>query len=76
MDEQQLKQMLNEAFSASDIKKFKDELRKSADTTKNITAQEKKNLEKLLKSREELIKASTNLRGHFTKFGKSVGMTD
>tara|TARA_B100000579_G_scaffold358521_1_gene314924 strand:- start:76 stop:2253 length:2178 start_codon:yes stop_codon:yes gene_type:complete len=76
MDEQQLKQMLNEAFSASDIKKFKEELRKSADTTKNITAQEKKNLEKLLKSREELIKASTNLRGHFTKFGKSVGMTD
>ena len=29
MDEQQLKQMLNEAFSASDIKKFKEELRKS-----------------------------------------------
>ena len=76
MDEKELKQMLNEAFSASDLKKFQSELKNAANVTKTITAAEKKSLEGLLKSREALIKADGNLRGHFTKFGKRIGMTD
>ena len=76
MDEKELKQMLNEAFSASDLKKFQSELKNAANVTKTITAAEKKSLEGLLKSREALIKAEGNLRGHFTKFGKRIGMTD
>ena len=76
MDEQQLKQMLSEAFSASDITRFKSELKKSAEETKKITEAEKKSLEKLVKSREELIKASNNLQGHFGKFGKRMGMSE
>jgi len=76
MDEKELKQMLNEAFTASDIKKFQSELKNAANVTKTITAAEKKSLEGLLKSREALIKAEGNLRGHFTKFGKRLGMTD
>jgi hypothetical protein len=76
MDETQLKQMLNEAFSSADLKKFRQELDRSAKASKGVSAEEKKSLEKLLKSREELIKASTNLQGHFGKFGKRMGMSE
>ena len=76
MDETQLKQMLNEAFSTADLKKFRQELDRSTKASKGISAEEKKSLEKLLKSREELIKASNNLQGHFGKFGKRMGMSE